>query len=285
MPTTVVRNVEVHYREAGGGPGVVLLHSAGSSSGQWRRLSEQLAPHYRVLAPDLFGYGGTGHWPPGRHDLIADEAEIALAILELAGAPAHLVGHSYGGHIALRAALEHPECVLSLTLIEPSMAYLLAHAREEAAYSEIRAVADPVLAHARRGELEEAASLFLNYFMGQGALAAMPAASRAAVVESMRKLVYQWPFSLERERPTLADYRGVTMPTLLIQGSRTTFALQRLMHVLRVTLPNCAHVLIEGAGHMSPVTHAAAVNAAIEGHLERCLPCTLPRRPDFAVAL
>ncbi len=279
MPTTFVRDVNVHYREAGDGLGVVLLHSAGSSSGQWRRLTERLAPRYRVLAPDLLGYGGTGHWTTGRLDLIADEAEIAAAMIEIADAPVHLVGHSYGGHVAARTALEYPEYVQSLTLIEPSLHYLLDHAHENAAYAEIRAVADPVLAHARRGELEQAARIFLDYWMGEGTLAAMAGPSRAAVIESMRKLAYQWPHSLERQRPALSDYRALAVPTLLIQGTETTLALQRLMQVLCSTLPNCELVFIEGAGHMSAVTHAAAVNAAIESHLEKHAPPMHVRQP------
>src|SRR5258706_6837733 len=279
MPTTFVRDVHVQSREAGEGLGAVLLHSAGSSSGQWRRLTERLAPRYRVLAPDLLGYGGTGHWTTGRLDLIADEAEIAAAMIEIADAPVHLVGHSYGGHVAARTALEYPEYVQSLTLIEPSMHYLLDHAHENAAYAEIRAVADPVLAHARRGELEQAARIFLDYWMGEGTLAAMACPSRAAVIESMRKLAYQWPHSLERQRPALSDYRALAVPTLLIQGTETTLALQRLMQVLCSTLPNCELVFIEGAGHMSAVTHAAAVNAAIESHLEKHAPAIHVRQP------
>src|SRR5260221_11119482 len=127
MPTTLVRDVNVHYREAGDGLGVVLLHSAGSSSGQWRRLTGRLAPRYRVLAADLVGYGGTGHWTTGRLDLIADEAEIAAAMIEIADPPVHLVGHSYGGHVAARTALEYPEYVQTLTPIDPSLPYLLDH--------------------------------------------------------------------------------------------------------------------------------------------------------------
>src|SRR5258706_10486964 len=99
MPTTFVRDVNVHYREAGDGLGVVLLHSAGSSSGQWRRLTERLASRYRVLAPDLLGYGGTGHLSTGRPDLIAHEAEISAATIRTPDAPVHLGGHSYGGPV------------------------------------------------------------------------------------------------------------------------------------------------------------------------------------------
>ena len=269
MNTTSVLGVSVNFREAGQGEGVVLLHSAGSGSGQWKRLMERLADRYHVLAPDLFGYGGTGHWPAERSDLIEDEAEIVAAMFDRLDGPAHLVGHSYGGHVAARTALIHPGRIRSLTLIEPSLHYLLAHAGESDAYAEIRGVADPVLALVGEQELEKAAEVFLDYWIGPGSLRSMPPAQRAAVVESMRKLGYQWPFSLTRDYPGLAHYAGMKAPTLLVQGGKTTPALKRLMHILRRLLPNQEFVEIEGAGHMSAATHPDAVNAAIERHLAR----------------
>jgi pimeloyl-ACP methyl ester carboxylesterase len=46
-------------------PTVLLVHSGGFTSRQWRKLAEGLAPRYRVLAPDLLGYGASGPWPDG----------------------------------------------------------------------------------------------------------------------------------------------------------------------------------------------------------------------------
>ncbi len=269
MAQVFVGGVAVGYREAGNGPGVVLLHSAGSTSAQWKRLMERLAGRYRVLAPDLLGYGGTGHWPPGRRDLIEDEAAIAAAMVDVLGEPAHVVGHSYGAHVAMRMALEHPRRARSLALVEPSMAYLLAHAGESAAYAEIRGVADRFFAFARSGELDSAARAFVDYWMGGGTFDRMSAERKATAMENVRKLVYQWPYSLERASPGLADYARLAVPALLVQGGSTTFAQRRLMAVMRDVLPHADFVEVPGAGHMSAVTHADAVNEAIERHLVR----------------
>jgi pimeloyl-ACP methyl ester carboxylesterase len=230
---------------------------------------ERLSGRYRVIAPDLYGYGGTGHWPAGREDLIEDEAGIALEMVERGGGRAHLVGHSYGGTVAVRAALRHPQRVLSLTLIEPTLFHLLPRVGEHEAYEEIRAVADPVLAWIAAGELEKAAERFLDYWAGAGALGRMPAQQRAAVVDSMRKLGYQWPFTLGSDFPAPADLGRIAAPTLIVRGERTTFAMRRLTEALRSLLPGSQFVEIAGAGHMSAVTHADAVNAALEGHLAR----------------
>src|SRR4051812_17287406 len=111
---------ELSVEERGeNGPPVVLVHSTGMSSKQWRRLSERLSERHRVLLPDLIGYGESTAWPRGEifhwHlDVLAIEAT-----LDALDAPAHLVGHSYGGLVALAAALHRPRAVRSLSLIEP----------------------------------------------------------------------------------------------------------------------------------------------------------------------
>jgi pimeloyl-ACP methyl ester carboxylesterase len=190
-------------------------------------------------------------------------------MIERGGGRAHLVGHSYGGTVAVRAALRHPQRVLSLTLIEPTLFHLLPRVGEHEAYAEIRAVADPVLAWIAAGEREKAAERFLDYWAGAGALGRMPAEQRAAVVDSMRKLGYQWPFTLGSEFPAPSDLGRIAAPTLIVRGERTTFAMRRLTEALRSLLPASRFVEIAAAGHMSAVTHAGAVNAAVEGHLER----------------
>ena len=269
MPTVLVSGVTVHFREAGAGEGVLLLHSTSSSGAQWKSLMERMSSGYRLIAPDLLGYGRTGQWPGGRSDLILDEVAIASAMMDRFEGPLHVVGHSYGGHVAARTALAAPERVLSLTLIEPAMHYLLAQAGENQAYAEIISVATSVLALINRGEPERAAAIFLDYWVAPGALAAMPPERRAAIVETMRKLAYEWPFSLARNDAPLSEWRHLTTPTLLISGANTTFALRRLVALLRDALPLSDFVSIAGGGHMCPITHPDEVNSAITRHIER----------------
>lgn len=115
--------------------------TAPAAVAQWRQLMARLAKRYHPLAPDLLGYGHTGAWPQGRSDLIADEVAIARAMLDRLRQPVHVVGHSYGGHIAARTALHDPERIASLPLIEPALFYLLVEAGETEACHEIRTIA------------------------------------------------------------------------------------------------------------------------------------------------
>src|SRR5262249_1691329 len=96
------------------GSAVILLHSSGLSSQQWRRLAERLAPAHRTFAPDLIGYGKSPPFAGGRDVTWRDDVEVIVGLARSVGGPVHLVGHSYGGLVALAAALELAPASLSV---------------------------------------------------------------------------------------------------------------------------------------------------------------------------
>src|SRR5262249_58233939 len=105
MASINLGGARIAYAEAGAGETVVLLHATASSGAQWRALAEILRPCAHVLAPDLYGYGETDSWPGHGPISLADEAALADAVLPAGEGPIHLVGHSYGGAVALRFAM------------------------------------------------------------------------------------------------------------------------------------------------------------------------------------
>src|SRR5262249_5019836 len=129
------------YRDAGAGEPIVLLHCSSGSSGAWAPVMIHLGQGYRVLAPDLLGYGRTAPWP--RDAPLGPDAELGVveALLDVAGRPAHLVGHSYGGTVALPAARRFPRQVSSLTLIQPVAFHPLLRAHDAGRWREIRPAA------------------------------------------------------------------------------------------------------------------------------------------------
>ena len=104
---------------------VVLLHASASSPSQWSALRTELERRHEVHAMALPGYGGASI----RSDVdFKGTAMIAQPIIEQIarlGEPVHLVGHSFGGAVALKVALERPDLVASLTLYEPAVFHLL----------------------------------------------------------------------------------------------------------------------------------------------------------------
>src|SRR5438270_12284733 len=104
---------------AAAGSPVLLLHSSGLSGRQWRRLVRKLEERgFRASAPDLTGHGESAPLlEPTPFSFLQDAERVRGMLAE--GGPMHLVGHSYGGLVALIAALGAPEKVRSLALFEP----------------------------------------------------------------------------------------------------------------------------------------------------------------------
>jgi hypothetical protein len=123
---------------------VVLLPCSASSARQWKPLADQLAGFHTVPF-DLWGHGKQGRWHGASPLSLAEEAAAIHAACP-DGAPFHLVGHSYGGGVALNFALSHPGRLRSLTLIEPSSFHILkdAEGADASPLDEIRAVAAAV---------------------------------------------------------------------------------------------------------------------------------------------
>lgn len=104
------------------GPPLLLLHGYPQTHALWHRVAERLADHYRLVLPDLRGYGRSAK-PPGRHDH-ADYSKRAMAadVLALMRSLGHerffVAGHDRGGRVAHRLAVDHPEAVRKLCVLD-----------------------------------------------------------------------------------------------------------------------------------------------------------------------
>src|SRR5689334_22126360 len=100
--TYLLRNgSELHYRVQGEGTPVVALHGSASTGAQWRSLTGYIGGRFRVVTPDLPGYGASARptAAAGGADGLAADAEAIAALIDEVGEPVHLVGHSYGGSV------------------------------------------------------------------------------------------------------------------------------------------------------------------------------------------
>jgi len=240
----------------------LLLHSGGMSSRQWRRLESRLAPERPVLAPDLLGSGDNPPWP--------DDApfEFHMDVEAIALPPAvHLVGHSYGGLLALTLARLHPEKVRSLTLYDP-VAFGVLHAAGDAeGLADLaRAESNPVFTDPALGGSDTWFEAFVDYWNGPGAWRGLAEGARAEFLRVGRKVYYEVR-SLMTDRTPASAYAVVVAPTLLLTGEKSPPVARRVQEHLARTIPHATLQVVEGAGHMGPITHAPLVNDAIARHI------------------
>lgn len=255
-------------REAGTGPAVVCIHASASSSAQWRPLMDRLAGRFRTLAVDLYGSGRSPRWPDDRPLSLADEVALLEPVLAAAGDGFHLVGHSYGGAVALKAALADPGRLRSLVLYEPVLfSLLLAEDPAQPAAREIVAVRDDTIAALAIGNPHASGARFLDYWMGPGSWAAMPEPRRQAVATAMGGVAAEWHAAFTEATP-LSAFASLDVPTLCLTGADSPRASRGVARLLTKVLPRVTEVEIDGVGHMGPVTHPEQINALIERHLE-----------------
>jgi pimeloyl-ACP methyl ester carboxylesterase len=279
------------YLEQGSGQPVMLLHSAGSSSAQWRALVDRLSVRFHVIAPDLYGYGSSANWPGSGVFRLADEAALVRTLLDRLDEPVHLVGHSYGGAVALQVAREHGDSLRSLTLIEPVAFHLLrgGDAIDAVALREIRAVADVVAHSLASGDYLRGFGHFVDYWSGDGAWAGMPEDKRAALVARLAKVALDFQAAIH-EPSHLGEVERISLPTLLLHGDRSPLPTRRICQRLARAMQNASTATILGAGHMAPLTHRDQVNDLIVAHLdahavEPWIAAATMRTPEQGVSL
>ena len=259
-----------HVRDAGadsGGIGVVCLHSNASSSSQWRALMERLAPHYRVFAPDSFGAGRSPAWPGGRRVALRDEVQWLEPVFGAAGTPHFLIGHSYGGAVALMAALAQPQRVRALVLYEPTLFSVLEQeAPGHPDTSGIRAAVADSAAAIEAHDPAAAGERFIDYWMGPGSWRRMPEPRRATIGASMVN-VRGWSDALFGEPTPLHAFGALDVPVLYMLGARSPASSRGVARLLTQTLANVSVIEFADLGHMGPLTHAELVNDAIESFL------------------
>jgi pimeloyl-ACP methyl ester carboxylesterase len=266
MPILQISGSRVEYLELGSGEPVLLLHSSASSGTQWRALAERLGERYRVIVPDLYGYGGTAHWPGRSPFHLECEAEIVLGLLGRVGRRAHLVGHSYGGAVALHVAGLHGDLLRSLTLIEP-VAFHLLQGPDAPALAEITGVAESVARAIACGEYVAGFGRFVDYWSSPEASAQLTADKRYAMAARLPKIALEFHATLN-EPSRLEDFRLMTVPTLLLHGTSSPLPTRRICELLARVLPEAQLKTIGGAGHMAPVTHRDQVNALVIAQLD-----------------
>lgn len=262
MPVLSQGRWKIDYIEAGTGTAVVLIHSSVSGNKQWRSLMQALKNRYQVLAVNLFGYGDTTPWPDDEVQTLADHADLVLALCTDSTARLHIVGHSFGGSVALKAAYGLGHKVAGLVLLEPNPFYLLGQHGRRAAFDEVKAIRDHVKQYGAAGDWDTVAERFADYWVADGTWDSMPAKRRNAFLKAMPPNFYEWDAVMNETTPMDA-YAALDAKTLLVSAADTKRPIREIVDLFVEACPHWSFRQLAEGGHMAPLFQANLVNPIV----------------------
>lgn len=266
MPKLIVDGSRINYHEVGAGEKIILLHCSSSSHRQWKNLWNVFKKKYHIIAIDLLGWGETDAWRKDRDDLLVSEASIVSKIIGSAEDKIHLIGHSYGGTIAFYFAMMHSGRIKSLTLIEPMLGSMLDPRKNSVEYEELQSVAKYFWESHSRGQSEKGIQKYFDYWNGEGAWLGLDENLASYVLAGADKNFYEFHVIFD-ERLGRFNVENFKQPVLLLGGKKSTAPPLQILKILDKRFPQSESFLVDGASHMSPITHWEQVNTMIEGFI------------------
>ena len=263
--------VKLYYEEQGKGPPLLLIHGFGASTFTWRFVAPELAKTHRVIAVDLKGFGQSDK-PFDERYSVYDQAELLAQLIEDKDLRnLTLVGHSFGGGVALLLALEANQrldgritrLVLLNSIAYPQNIPVFFRLLDVPLVSQIGVRMVPPLVQTR-------VALQIAYFDDskidpeEVELYAAPlktAAGKHAIIHSARQIVPEDIAELSER------YKTITLPTLILWCDHDRIVPLEVGIKLRRTLPNSTLRLIEDCGHMPQEEQPASTLELIKGFI------------------
>lgn len=252
----------------GGDRPVLALHCSLAHSGAWSGLAEALHG-VTITACDQMGHGRGPDWD-GRADLHAEALQDAVAMAEEIGqgGKVDVFGHSFGGTVGLRLALERPDLVRSLMLVEPVL-FAAARAAQAEEWGPFEASHREVVELVATGNSTEAARIFHGFWGTGEPLSALPERARSYITDRIHLIPAQNHVLLE-DAPGLLRPGGlesIRVPVLLVEGNLSPPAIGAVNRALAARLPKSHRMTVPEAGHMLPITHPLQLAELVAAHL------------------
>jgi len=277
MNAISLATTSVAYVERGHGAPVVLVHGSTSDYRTWDGVLDALAERFRAIA-----YSRRYHWPNERiHEGAdysmqehVDDLEALTGILD--AAPAHLIGHSYGGFLCLLLAIRRPELVRSLILVEPPVLtmftsnrpspremvrLLLTRPRTAIAIARFGAMGvAPTIAALERGDTDGALERFGPAVLGREWFRSLSTARRE---QARVNFIVAEFLGSGFSRLGDEDVRSVACPVLLINGARSPRLFHHMIDRLAELIPSAERADIPQASHIVHEDNPAAWGTAV----------------------
>jgi pimeloyl-ACP methyl ester carboxylesterase len=267
MQSVHLDEVVLECEVVGVGDPLLLIHGAFIADGFLPLLAEpRIATRYRAISYHRRGYAGSSR--ASAPFTIRQQAADARALLRHLGIPrAHVAGHSYGGAIAIQLALESPDLVGSLALLEPALVALVPSGPM---FGEMLA---PIMSLYQRGDRAGAVDAFLSRVVDSQYRQALdkclpPGAFELAVADSDATLGVELP-ALQQWSFTAEDAARIRQPVLAVLGERSAPIFAEIHVLLKQWIPHAEELVIPRATHALQLINPRAVADGVARFLDR----------------
>ncbi|GAB3540291.1 alpha/beta fold hydrolase [Noviherbaspirillum agri] len=231
------------YLEGGQGEPLMLLHGFGGNKDNFTRTARYLTPHYRVIVPDHIGFGESAHPQQADYTAAAQAQRLHTLAHALGVRAVHLGGNSMGGHIAMAYAVQYPDEVSSLWLLNPAGVWTAT--RSEAAKMYLETGRNPLIVRSE----DEFVQLF-DFVMSEPPFVPRPILNVMAKERINNVALEERIFSQIVEDSIEKRINGMETPALIVWGDR-----DRVIHVdtaamLHKLLPRSQVLVMPGIGHL-----------------------------------
>ncbi len=260
--------IEDYIEEKGKGSPIVFVHGSFATASTWKNMVSALAANHHCISIKIPGHGGA----PEPEDFENPTIETELNIIEQAvkactNEPIHLVGHSYGGVVALGLALKGSVAINEMTLYEPVAAWVLDVMKDV----EKSAIVQTFLTRYRQAVSEKelyACAQVIDFWGGAGSFETLPDFIKEAMSPLVDNNIRHWDICTTIDNQ-LSDLQALAVPTRLVCGSESNAVAHAISDYLASEIPTSQKHRIKGASHF-----------LVTSHVEECLSAL--RKPMIA---
>jgi len=262
MPARTINNTALHYEESGKGTPLVLLHGFPLDGRVWDAQRKSLSDRFRVVAPDLRGFGKSAPaTAPFTMESLADDVHALLA--EIGALPCVLGGLSMGGYVALAYVKKYPGDLKGLALVDT------------------RAEGDPPEGKEARAKMIElvkskgppaVADQMMPKLIAPDAMNNKPALVKElrTILEACPAKTIEYALMAMRDRPDRTeDLSSIAVPTTIIVGDQDAITPPAMSEKMNKLIPRSRLVIVKGSGHMSCMEQPEQVNRALAGFAQQ----------------
>lgn len=246
------------FSEQGHGPALVLLHAYPLDRSMWQTQVEAFSPRYRVVTPDVFGFGGS---QPPRPWTMAEMGDALLALLDqLKVEKCTLAGLSMGGYIAIPFTLANPNRVERL---------VLAHTRARADVETEKTARNDMIAALKKDGIAPLPDKMIPRLLAANASEGVRKVVRDSIERASAEASIHAVTAMRDRVDQTANLTRLACPTLVITGDADAIIKVEDSEKMAAAIPGGELRVISGTGHLSNIENPSAFNQALDQFLRR----------------